>query len=248
MKTLYIHQIYGLFDDGKEMPELFKQSYLKYSYITFNNNRWDDRKYNYEYKLWDKKGCEELINKYPQFSYYYNVKFKIMKCDIIRFLILYEYGGLYSDMDIIPQEYNFDYILDNPDKLYLSEYVNKKSNIFDIEIIGTAIKNNKILFDFLKYIPSQIEEKNNIEIYKSWKIRYVFHTTGPRSFNRFLKQYKEFVEPVSLNTILFEEGITHNNIPKWINEFYNIKFFSFHSLSYNEDIHNGKFKGYKKKK
>ncbi len=250
-EILYIHQIYGLFDDNVKLTDnkLFTDSYLKYTFICDENNRNKNRKYNYQYKLWNKESCEALLLKYPEFNYYHDVRFKIMKVDIMRFIILYHYGGLYSDMDIIPQIYNFDFVLDNPLKMYLCEYMNKLSNIYDIEIIG-CYRKNPILYSFLRYIPSQIEEKNNIDVYKSWKIRYVFQTTGPRSFNRFLKNnHQQIQDIISLNTILFEEGITQETVPMDIvNEFYQIKFFSFHSLSYNNEMHNGKYKGYKKKK
>lgn len=232
-EILYIHQIYGLFDDNISLTDnkLFTDSYLKYSFICSENNYNKKRKYNYEYKLWNKESCEELLLKYPEFKYYHDVRFKIMKVDIMRFIILYHYGGLYSDMDIIPQINNFDFVLDNPQKMHLSEYVNKKCLGYDIEVIG-CYRKNPLLYEYLKYMPTQIEEKNNIDVYKSWKIRYVFQTTGPRSFNRFLKNTSCPYDIISLNTVLFEEGITGDHIPEWINEFYQIKFFSFHSLSY----------------
>ena len=34
---------------------------------------------------------------------YYSVRYTIMKVDIIRFIILHKYGGLYVDLDIIPK-------------------------------------------------------------------------------------------------------------------------------------------------
>tara|TARA_R110002153_G_scaffold77343_1_gene198722 strand:- start:349 stop:1125 length:777 start_codon:yes stop_codon:yes gene_type:complete len=243
MNTLYINQIYGLFEDDKPLTDnkLFVNSYLKYTFICDNNNKNENRKYNYEYKLWNKESCEELLKKYPEFNYYYDVRFKVMRVDIMRFIILYEYPGIYSDMDIIPCIYDLDFIFDNYNNLYLCDYVNKKNNIYDIEIIGTAKKNNKLLYDYLRYIPSQIEEKNNIEIYKSWKMRYVFYTSGPRAFNKFLKQYFYSNNIISLNTILFDKGITNDAIPyDIVMEYYQIKFYSFHSQSYKEEIHEGK--------
>ena len=48
--------------------------------------------------------CDELVKfHYPQYEeLYYNVKYPIMKVDIVRFLILHRYGGIYIDMDCIP--------------------------------------------------------------------------------------------------------------------------------------------------
>lgn len=252
MKTFYIHQIYGLFDDGTSFTdnELFKDSVMKWIYIITKNNNDKNRKYNYEYKLWDKKKCEELVAMYPQFDYYHNLRFKIMKVDFMRFLILYHYGGLYSDMDIMPRIENLDFIFENENNYFVSKYVNKNNDIYDIEILSSCNPREALFYDYLFYIPTQIEEKNKIEVYKNWKIRYVFHTTGPRAFNRFLKNYTLGCRNIlSLNTILFDEGITKDNIPQEIiDEYFDIHFYSFHSLSYNQEIHNGKYKGYKKKK
>ena len=53
--------------------------------------------------MWDNKSCDRLIKKYPEFLDLYNsVKYPIMKVDIIRFIILHYYGGLYLDLDVVP--------------------------------------------------------------------------------------------------------------------------------------------------
>ena len=72
-------------------------------------------------------------------------------------------------------------------------------------------------------------------------MRYVFYTSGPRAFNKFLKQYFYSNNIISLNTILFDKGITNDAIPyDIVMEYYQIKFYSFHSQSYKEEIHEGK--------
>ena len=59
-------------------------------------------KNNHEYIFWDDNKCLELLNKYPQYKpLYYSFKYGIMKVDFIRFLILYDMGGLYIDCDVI---------------------------------------------------------------------------------------------------------------------------------------------------
>ncbi len=52
MKTFYIHQIYGLFEDGTSFTdnELFKENVFKWIYLITENNNNPDRKYNYQYK------------------------------------------------------------------------------------------------------------------------------------------------------------------------------------------------------
>tara|TARA_R110002096_G_scaffold263785_1_gene457277 strand:- start:112 stop:882 length:771 start_codon:yes stop_codon:yes gene_type:complete len=234
MRTIYIHQIYGLYEDNKFLfdNELFKQSHLKWNKLITKNNNIKNNHFNYVYKLWDKKSCEELINKYPDFYYYYDVKYKIMKVDIIRFLILYEYGGIYSDLDIIPNIKSLHFLSQN-DKIYMCKYLDKK--IYDIEIIAVMEKYNKILYNYLLYIPLRIKEKDNIKIYEMWKIRYIFQTTGPRSFMHYIEQNKLQNNFIKLNTLFLKDNININD--KLNISLEGIDFISYHSLSYYEDIH-----------
>lgn len=181
---MIIHQIFGLLDD--EMPELFVNCRKKVLDWCFKNN--------YDYILWDKNKCENLIDKYPEYkTLYQNVKYKIMQVDIIRFLILYEYGGVYLDLDITP-------VIDKL-KPYQFAIANKKGikrQHLEIEVIQ-SYKNNKILLQFLDYAKQQIIDKDKVDIYKSWKCRYVYQTTGPHSFTRFVKINKLLIDKYIIN-------------------------------------------------
>ena len=174
---MLIHNIFGLLDDG-EMNELFKFNYE-------NNKKLG------EVILWDKEKCEKLINEdYPQFSkLYYSVKYKIMRVDIIRFLILHKCGGLYVDLDVYINP-NFDL---NFSKDVAIEKINRsgiKGLYIDIQVIFCRNKGEKFLIDFVNTIEDKIKEKDKIEVYKQRIARYIFHTTGPRSFTKFYKTLK----------------------------------------------------------
>ena len=113
---------------------------------------------------------------------YYSVKYDIMKVDIIRFLILHKYGGLYADLDIFPK------LKKLKDKdLIISYKKGQKREHFEMEVVQSK-KNNKFLLDFLDHVKKQIKEKNKVKIYDTWKARYVYQTTGPYSLHRFLKE------------------------------------------------------------
>jgi len=180
-----IHQIFGLLGDT-EMPELFVNCQKKVI-------EWCDKN-DYSYRFWDAKCCERLIKKYPEFKDMYdNARHKIMKVDIIRFIILHYYGGMYLDLDVEPN----DIRLKNYDFACASCIINKntkkgdkiKNKPYEIEILQSC-PCNPILTEFLRYAKTQIEEKNKMEIYNDWKVRYVLHTTGPLSFCRFMKDKK----------------------------------------------------------
>ena len=189
---MIIHQIFGLLDD--EMPELFVNCKKKVLEWCFKNN--------YDYILWDKKKCESLIERFPEYkSLYQNVKYKIMKVDIIRFLILFEYGGVYLDLDIIP---NIEEL--KPYQFAIAYKIAPKREHYEMEIIQ-SFKENNLLLQFLDYVKTQIIEKDKIDIYKTWKCRYVYQTTGPFSFTRFVKINKLLIDKYNIN-----EPTTKNNM------------------------------------
>jgi mannosyltransferase OCH1-like enzyme len=171
-----VHQVYWSFD-GKEQPVLFVSCSDKVK------NYCKDK--GFEYKLWNKEECETLIKEYPKYEEVYNkVKYPVMKIDMIRFLILHKEGGLYLDMDIEPK---IDTLKESD--LVLSLYHDKGKDMYNVEVIQSS-KGNDFCLKYLDYVLTQIEEKDKIDIYKSWKVRYVLQTTGPKSFSRFIKTKK----------------------------------------------------------
>ena len=221
---MIIHQIFGLLGDT-ELPPLFKKCQAKVlDWCTKNN---------YEYKLWDVEDCEELIKKYPKYAdMYFNVRYSIMRVDIIRFVILYHIGGCYIDLDIAP---NISKLLEYGYDLAFNTNIKNKKSCIDMEIIQ-AKKSNPTLFLFLDYVIDQIKDKNKVKIYDTWKIRYVYQTTGPRSLTRFLRlnnnniQYNLYhtntAEDKPPNTAVgFDAGIIGDE-----------DFFSYQSLSYKKKM------------
>ena len=176
---LIIHQIYGVFRDNKPLSDfpLFVDSKKAWMKVAKDAG--------YRYKLWNDDMCTKLINKYPEFKKMYNsVKFPVMRADIIRFLILYDEGGMYVDMDVFPLKKKYEF-----DRLAFCEYYytpKKPHTNTDMEVIY-APKGSEVMYDFLKFVETRIKEKNKIDIYKDWKVRYIFQTTGPRSLMEFIK-------------------------------------------------------------
>lgn len=202
---MIVHQIFGLLGDT-EMPELFKKSQIKVKKWCKSNK--------YTYKLWNEKTCENMMKKYPQYKKMYdNVRYKIMKVDIVRFVILYDRGGIYLDLDIVPKLKS----LKNYDLAFAA-----REDFIEMEVIQSK-KKEKVLLEYLDYVKIQIEEKSKKKIYKLWKLRYVYQTTGPLSLTRFLKTHKEI-----------EYGIYTMNAVKYgkMNIKGNEDFLSYPSLSY----------------
>ena len=57
------------------------------------------------YILWTPEAIDTLMQKYaPQdvVTLYQDVRFLVQRVDIARFFLLYAYGGLYADLDVLP--------------------------------------------------------------------------------------------------------------------------------------------------
>ena len=89
-----VHQIYGMFRDGKSMPFLFQNSQLRWREVA--------RQMGAQYHLWSADEVDALIKKhFPQFwAMYKSVPFPVMRVDIARICILHHYGGIYIDLDV----------------------------------------------------------------------------------------------------------------------------------------------------
>ena len=180
-----IHQVYWSFD-GSDMNDLFKECSLKIKEFS--------QEHGHKYKLWNERNCETLIKKYPQYEeLYHSVRYPIMKVDIIRFLILHKEGGIYFDMDIKP---SVKELKDAP--FIVSVYHDKGKVMYNMEVLQSK-KGNEFCLDYLNYVKSQVEEKDAIDIYNTWKSRYVLQTTGPKCLSRFIKKNKLCLETYNVN-------------------------------------------------
>lgn len=85
-----IHQTWKTYD----IPEHWKISQQK----------WKELYPDWEYKLWtDKDNLQLITTQFPQYlDMYNNFEYNIQRADFIRYAILKTYGGLYSDLDIVP--------------------------------------------------------------------------------------------------------------------------------------------------
>jgi hypothetical protein len=62
---------------------------------------WIRKNPGYEYTLWtDETNAEFVYNHYPQYKNIYDNLKPIIKCDFVRYLTLYTYGGIYADIDM----------------------------------------------------------------------------------------------------------------------------------------------------
>jgi len=91
----------------EDLPEHLKKSINTWKNL---NPGWDHRYYSHIDR-------EKYLKQYPDFYTRYINLDPITQADIWRYLVTYEFGGVYSDMDSIcikPLDYMLDNIADNP--------------------------------------------------------------------------------------------------------------------------------------
>lgn len=79
-----------------------------------SNEKWREFHPDWKYMLWtDDLITEYMHEKHPEFlSIYKKYPYNIQRADAMRYFILYDYGGVYSDLDMYPLENIEKYIED----------------------------------------------------------------------------------------------------------------------------------------
>jgi|TARA_B100000073_G_C23708803_1_gene563399 hypothetical protein len=145
-------------------------------------------RYGYIYKF----HTDENITRYlteEQFDFWNTLKYKWQKIDFIRYCIINKEGGVYIDLDIYPRQitfHSFDKYIQQNDYLIGIWYDEKNNKLTPSNSI-LAFKKNK-LTSLIKYSMEETEKKNQIEVYATWKKRYMLQTTGVRMFGRWVKK------------------------------------------------------------
>ena len=166
-----IHQIWL---GGKDIPKRclkWMESWQKF------NNDWD-------YKLWDEESIKELnIKDFDVYSQKLNPGYR---SDIIRYIVLKKYGGLYVDTD-------FECVKKIPDKFLYYKFV-AGMMFSNNPIIGNAIlmssPNYMLLEKVLNYIKS-IKYKNDIN--------YIIKNSGPETITR---EYFALAEEIKKSSLI----------------------------------------------
>ena len=179
-----IHQIWY---QSKTIPEQLK----KYS------DSWKRNHPEYKYILWNKETIEPEIKKLNKKfqDTYFNYQYDIQRIDFAKIVILKNYGGIYSDLDLLSIR-NISTLLNRGQSFYISK---EKKNQIGNAIIASTSHNyilNIILDEY--YVKSLIHYKNLN------KLHIVLNTTGPISITRIFKKYNIFnSKKVDYNTFRF---------------------------------------------
>jgi len=196
-----VHQIYGIYADNKPMNAMFQKSTEMWKQVASDMDA--------HYHLWSASDLEALLKqRYPQYwDMYKNVRYPVMRVDIGRILILHAFGGIYADCDIFPNRSFYEQVelavqrvpeIKEKKKTLPSAKKGRGSQprttcdyFIDMEVI-VAAQGNPILLELLDFILQEITRtkyKTKDDIYYTWRMRYIWQTTGPRAMARFFKRH-----------------------------------------------------------
>lgn len=88
-------------------------------------NTWKNLNPGWDYRYVDQIQREELVKQYPEIYEWYKYQLPSYQSDVWRFLITYEYGGCYADMDsicVMPLDYLLSTIKGDPDMIVVPEH------------------------------------------------------------------------------------------------------------------------------
>lgn len=161
----------------------------------------------FKYKLWDdEEGIDNLVKEhFPQYISFYNeLPVHIMRIDFARFCILYQFGGIYADMDMFCFK-NFYNTITKEAQILEAPY----GDVFLENALMSSTKNSKF---FMVCIQNSIERYNthvknkfSIDFYNSIKDQKIITSAcGPDLVCSVYRNYnKEIVGTFS--------GLTFNN-------------------------------------
>jgi len=187
----FINRVIPDINDSK-IPKVIYQTYKDKNVPTIVKERWLKLNPEYEYHLYDDNDCYNFLIKYYTKEHADFFKYKIkdgpIKSDFWRVCILYQFGGIYADIDIVPNV-PIDEFVDHDTTLYtcITDPKFDKNNL-NPHFIAT-IPNNPLILDCINVY---IREKINTEYtYDGWSITYILYNTLTNYLNNYnLKEGK----------------------------------------------------------
>ena len=180
----WIHQIYGVYRDSKPLSDMFQE----------NSKAWREhaQKAGADYHLWNADELDTLARQLlpsEGLEIYKDVRFPIMRVDMGRFLILYVYGGLYSDLDVQPNRDLYRQCAFAVGRVRRREPVQGWD--LEMEMVSGAA-GNPIFLEIVKHQLKEIASRSYDDgFWRMAKMRYVYHTTGPKAMQRFLQMPRQ---------------------------------------------------------
>jgi len=180
-KGKIIHQVWFKFSSKSDKL---------YESLRYLRNSWSLKNPDWTYIVWNEKRSVDLIKThYPEhLELYRSYDYNIQRCDMIRFFILYHYGGLYADTDYYCNQPFSSVLRKYPKDFYFVE--THPSNSISGVNVSNSLMYSVPKHIFWKKVFIELEKaKEQIPWYYSRHLT-IMYTTGPAFLNRVFTKYK----------------------------------------------------------
>lgn len=166
----------------KNIPDHWMESYYAYNALP-----------GIDYRLMtDEDIMLFMMTHFPQYiDKFLALEYAIQRVDVFRVAYIYKYGGIYSDLDIVPQKDIRKYLQNG--EFFVLPSANVPS-VFTNAFFAARHPGNKFLGDLLEHMDG------STEWWQLDKHQKVMHSTGPNMFTKFLTSgnYEYTVLPYKL--------------------------------------------------
>ncbi len=153
-----------------------------------SSNKWKSLcdKYGWEYKLHTEVDQNIMTDEEKEIMKLGTERYPFFPVDYYRYIFLCKYGGMYVDLDVISTD-NFEKIKD--DDIIVGRTSTRENIKYENNnnIIKLTPELNLKLKNFCN---QQFYEKCEINIYHTWKKRFLLRTVGAQMFSKFCKLNK----------------------------------------------------------
>jgi mannosyltransferase OCH1-like enzyme len=176
----------NIFQSHKSIDYVLDDMNLKKATQTWRKDK------SFHYYFYDNKRCESFMReKFSGKIYetYQKMPIPVMKADLWRYCIIYHYGGIYADTDVIIKNTPSFYIKNNADMCIACEYDGVPTFA---QFFFAAKQNSPILKEIINTVVSNFEKYELNQF--NYKLTHntdtiVQHLTGPAAFTNGIESY-----------------------------------------------------------
>jgi hypothetical protein len=183
---------------------------------------WKNLNPGWDYRYIDQVQRDETVRKYPEIYDIYKYQLPVIQSDIWRFIITYEHGGCYADMDsvcTIPLDYMLQDIEGDPEIITVPEYggVGNIRNYF----VKSSSSLMQSVIDKIRVFPYALNFKNSQyafdifinEVYSSPNVSKLFsnalhHPEYKRTFKPEKHQINYYGQEMSYLDFIDQNGLS----------------------------------------
>ncbi len=204
------------------IPKIIWQTHeWEYKDLPHNFNRctqtWKNLNPEWEYRYHSAIDRAMTVRDFDQELYkYYMFADKVTQADIWRYIVLYQHGGFYTDMDsfcVMPLEYSLKQFYDGKDVFcrkifYIEDYSEEESKYLNVEHVFNspiaAVEKSNVLDLLIQHIRDRYKDNSVLDLYNEIEVDSKGYTRLP--------SHKLWLGPGAFESIVFnnKENVCFN--------------------------------------